>query len=403
MNATSPSEDPKHAFLLRAGELLHRYGTPSFRFEGVMDKIAGSLGVPATFLYTPTSLIVEFGIGASARTRVLRIESTDTDISKLLAIDSVLERVEARSIDLTTAIQELERIDNSGAPFSATVQLVAATGVSAGLATLFGGGAMEAFVTGLFGLLTGLFVMRRARTPQPGLFEPMIGFVVAFAAVCLAHWININDRLVTLAVLILPIPGLALTIALTELALGHLASGSARLAGAMVKLFTLVVGVALAWRITETWAGPVPPPLEPPSAFVLWLVIAMSSVAFAILFKAPVSEWIAIVMVVIAGFIASRIVSALAGVELASFAGAFAVGCGSNAYARLRNRPAMIPQTPGLLILVPGSIGYRSLTAMVEHDMMLGVELAFSMSIVGVALVGGLLFANLVISPKRLL
>ncbi|MEL6108177.1 MAG: threonine/serine exporter family protein [Planctomycetota bacterium] len=403
MNLPLPDNNPKHAFLLRAGKLLHRYGTPSFRFEGVMDKIARSLHVPATFLYTPTSLIVELGEGDQSRVRVIRIESTDTDISKILAIDSVLEQVECKEIDPVAAIERLEQIDQAGPPFSPTAQLAAATTVSAGLATLFGGGIVEALVTAVFGLLIGLFSMGRARTPQPGLFEPLVGFLVALAAVSLAHWINLNDRLVTLAVLVLPIPGLALTIALTELALGHLASGSARLAGAMVKLFTLVVGVALAWRITENWAGAAAPPVQAPAELILWLVIAVSSVAFAILFKAPVSEWAAIVLVVIAGFLASRIVSALAGVELASFAGAFAVGCGSNTYARLRNRPAMIPQTPGLLILVPGSLGYRSLTAMVEHDMLLGVELAFSMSIVGVALVGGLLFANLVISPRRLL
>ena len=403
MNGTNPADDAKYAFLLRAGELLHRFGAPSFRFEGVMDKVAQSIDVPATFLYTPTSLIVELGEGNAARTRVIRIESTDTDISKILAIDKVLEGVEAGDADLAEALGDLDRIDRAGAPFSPQVQLIAATTVSAGLATLFGGRVLEVAITAVFGFLIGLIAMGRARTPQPGLFEPMLGFVVALATVCLGHWVNINDRLVTLAVLILPIPGLALTIALTELALGHLASGSARLAGAMVKLFTLVVGVALAWRVTEAWAGVAAPPVQPPPEVVLWMVITMSSVAFAILFKAPMSEWTAIVVVVIAGFLASRIVSSLAGVELASFAGAFAVGCGSNAYARLCNRPAMIPQTPGLLILVPGSLGYRSLTAMVEHDMLLGVELAFSMSIVGVALVGGLLFANLVISPKRLL
>jgi uncharacterized membrane protein YjjB (DUF3815 family) len=63
----------------------------------------------------------------------------------------------------------------------------------------------------------------------------------------------------------------------------------------------------------------------------------------------------------------------------------------------------MIPQTPGLLILVPGAIGYTSLTAMIENNTIRGVELAFSMSVIGVALVGGLLLANQVISPKRIL
>ena len=63
----------------------------------------------------------------------------------------------------------------------------------------------------------------------------------------------------------------------------------------------------------------------------------------------------------------------------------------------------MVSQTPGLLILVPGSIGYRSLTALLNGETIRGVELGFSMVIVGVALVGGLLMANLLVSPKRIL
>jgi len=106
---------------------------------------------------------------------------------------------------------------------------------------------------------------------------------------------------------------------------------------------------------------------------------------------------------VVGGFAVGRFVSETAGTEFGAFAGALMVGCGSNVYARTLNRPAMVPQTPGLLILVPGSVGYNSLTAMLESDTIRGVELAFSMMIVGVALVGGLLLANQIISPKRIL
>jgi hypothetical protein len=40
---------------------------------------------------------------------------------------------------------------------------------------------------------------------------------------------------------------------------------------------------------------------------------------------------------------------------------------------------------------------------MIDNQTIRGVELAFSMSILGVALVGGLLLANQLISPKRIL
>jgi uncharacterized membrane protein YjjB (DUF3815 family) len=91
------------------------------------------------------------------------------------------------------------------------------------------------------------------------------------------------------------------------------------------------------------------------------------------------------------------------GNDLAGGAGALAVGLLSNLYARLEDRPAIIPLTPGILMLVPGSLGYRSLTAFLESDATLGTAMAFQTGLVAVSLVGGLLLSNLIIPPRRIL
>ena len=91
------------------------------------------------------------------------------------------------------------------------------------------------------------------------------------------------------------------------------------------------------------------------------------------------------------------------GSEFAPFLGALAVGCASNSYARWIDRPASVPLIPGILLLVPGSVGYRSLTAFLENQAVQGIELAFTTTLVAASLVGGLLVANVVVPPKRLL
>jgi uncharacterized membrane protein YjjP (DUF1212 family) len=401
--SNEPSLLAKHAFLLRTAELLHRYGTPSFRLEGVMAKVAGTLKLPGVFLYTPTALVVSLGKGAAERTYVRRIESGEIDISKLLALDAILEQVEASELTIAEAADRLEAAANAPGPFPASVAMTASAMACSGVAVIFGGTAYDTLLAGVFGLIIAYVASVFARFGQRGLLEPMLGFTVAVAAVAIARWLPVNDRLVTLAALILPIPGLTLTIALTELAVGHLSSGSARLAGAMVTLLTLVLGVAIGWQITTDWERLAAPAGDALPWWSLWIAVGVTPIAFAIVFKAPVSQWPAIIAVVLGGFVTSSTLSGLAGPEVGALVGALVVGCGSNIYARLRNRPAMIPQTPGLLVLVPGSVGYRALTAMVEHDPLRGVELAFSMSVIGVALVGGLLLANQVISPKRIL
>ncbi len=89
------------------------------------------------------------------------------------------------------------------------------------------------------------------------------------------------------------------------------------------------------------------------------------------------------------------------GVEVGSFLGALVVGCCSNFYARVTDKPAMVPVAP-VLILVPGSLGYRSLTALLNFRQTVeGVEFAFGMMLVAMALVGGLLAASAIVPPKR--
>ena len=46
--------------------------------------------------------------------------------------------------------------------------------------------------------------------------------------------------------------------------------------------------------------------------------------------------------------------------------GALTVGVASNWYSRLMDHPAIIPQVPGILMLVPGSVGFRGLAALLR-------------------------------------
>ena len=56
---------------------------------------------------------------------------------------------------------------------------------------------------------------------------------------------------------------------------------------------------------------------------------------------------------------------------------------------------------PGLLILVPGSVGYKSIIALIENDILKGLETAFEVSIIAISLVSGLLVSSLLKLPMR--
>ena len=54
---------------------------------------------------------------------------------------------------------------------------------------------------------------------------------------------------------------------------------------------------------------------------------------------------------------------------------------------------------PGILLLVPGSIGYRSMSSLMERDTVAGIATAFTMVLTAVSLVAGLLIAG-VLAPE---
>ena len=63
-------------------------------------------------------------------------------------------------------------------------------------------------------------------------------------------------------------------------------------------------------------------------------------------------------------------------------------------------RPASIVQIPGLILLVPGSIGMRSLSALLGQDVISGLETGFLAVMVAVALATGMILASALVPPR---
>jgi uncharacterized membrane protein YjjB (DUF3815 family) len=90
------------------------------------------------------------------------------------------------------------------------------------------------------------------------------------------------------------------------------------------------------------------------------------------------------------------------GVAFGTFTGSFAVALASSAFERWKKRPSAVVLVPGILLLVPGSIGFRSLVSLMDRKVVAGLETAFSMILTAIALVAGLLIASVVAPEPRL-
>ena len=397
-------EAPDATLLIRFGRALHEAGTAAPQLESALARLARRLAVQAQFFSTPTSLFIAFGDGIDQRTHLERVSPGEIDLGRLADLENLLERLTSGELSSAAANAELDALERRPLRYPRGLTGLCWGLASATSAVFLGGTLREVAVAGLVGLLTGILAWLAERRPSAErLFEPFAAAFAAFSAAAVAHaFPPLSAYIATVAGLIVLLPGYTLTTALSELATRHLSSGTSRFAGALVTFLMIGLGVAVGGRIAEAIWGGVPGviPLGPPT----WLQLAallVAPLALAVLLRAPRSEMPWIVLVGAIGYFGGRF-----GVEafepaVGMFFGALSVGLAAAAYARLRKRPASVALVPGILMLVPGSIGYKSLTALLAAEVVPGIETAFRMLLVASSLVAGLLVASALTVASR--
>jgi uncharacterized membrane protein YjjP (DUF1212 family) len=395
--------DNRIVFLLRLGEALHLAGYATYRLEAELDWVAERLGMLGQFFTTPTSIFASFGADGAQRTFMMRVEPAGPDLGRMVRVTEIAHAVAERRIKPQEGSLELQAIKDAKPPYGLLTMTLAYVLASASAARLLGGGLMEIAVAGGAGLLTGLLAALARRLSALGrVFEPVAACGCALVAGLLgARWPVYSVPIVTLAGLIVLIPGLTLTTAIAELAMRHLASGTARLSSAFVTFIAIGLGVALGTALASRAIAPAPlvSPVGLPG-WTLWPALLASAIAFTVLLGADRRDARWIIAAGAVAFLGSILGAQLFGPELGVFVGAFAVAAGANLWSRVTGRPAAVLQVPGLLVLVPGSIGFRSIAALLESQVVSGIGTGFSMLLTAAALVIGLTSANAVV-PER--
>jgi uncharacterized membrane protein YjjP (DUF1212 family) len=394
------------AFVLELGRALHRAGHPAQRLEDSLGAISRRLGlVNHQFFSTPTSIMASFGPLGRQRTHMLRVEPGEVNLGTLAALEQVSLEVAGGRMSPADGIGAITRITSAPAPYGPALTTLAYGVVSGAATQFFGGGGREVAVAAVLGLGVGLLALvARGRPRLARVFEPVAAVLVSAGALGLAQVTGALSVLVaTLGGLIVLLPGLTLTVAMSELATRNLASGTARISGAFMTFLAIAFGVALGNRIGGAAFGAVPAAVTAPlPEWTAYLAVVAAGLGFVVVLQAEPRDALWIVLIGALGVIGGRAGAATLGVELGTFAGALAVGLASSAYARFAQRPAAVVSVPGILLLVPGSVGFRGLTSLLEREAVAGIETIFSMILTAVALVAGLLVAAAVAPEARM-
>jgi uncharacterized membrane protein YjjP (DUF1212 family) len=393
-------------FVLRLGRALQCYGLSSQRLEDLLGATAERLGLSGhQFFSTPTSIMASFGPVGRQHTHMLRTEPGEVNLGKLAALDRLGVQVADGRCTPEEGSAEIVRIAAAPPPYG-PMPVTLAFGLVSGAACQFlGGGGREVLAAAVLGLGLGFLALLTGALPRlGGVFEPLAAFLVSAGAIGMAHLLGPMSVLTaTLAGLIVLLPGLTLTTAMAELATRHLASGVARLSGAFSTFLALAFGVALGNRVGAAVFGAAPGVAASPGpAWASVIALLVAPLCFTVILRAEPRDAPWIVLAGALGVLGGRLGAATFGVELGTFAGAFAVALAGNVYERWRRRPSAVIVVPGILLLVPGSVGFRSLTSLIDREPVTGIETAFSMILTAIALVAGMLVAGVIVPERRI-
>lgn len=411
MSAHRSPFNTRVAFVVETARRLHQYGTAAPRLEMAVSRVGERLGLRIEVWSSPTAIILSASTldatntaALAEVTQVMRLPPGDVDLARLCRVDRIADEVIAGTLDVEDGFRQLRALTEPR-PRWWWPLTVAAFGIAAAMvAVLLHGAWVDQLAAGVIGIVIGQVTVSSAGHPRMAVASEAIAALLAtlIAGAIGAFIVPLALKTVVISGLIVLMPGLALTNAVREISTQHLVSGTARLAGALSSLLKLTFGTLAGAQILDLLGWHVlGAPLAAAPDWIEFPALLLGSAAFGVLFQAAPRDWPLVMGAAIIGYLSTRMGTGLYGPSFGVFVGGLIIAALSNLYARYRHRPGALLREPGIILLVPGAVGFRSVSLLLERNVHIGTDAALLLISLLVALVAGLLFGDLLIGPRR--
>jgi uncharacterized membrane protein YjjP (DUF1212 family) len=410
MSAATPTA--RMQFVVEIARRLHQYGTSAPRLEAAIDSVSARLELNCHSLSTPTSILFSFTDRNKADntlaevTQVIRVSPGQDDLRALTEVSLIADRVIDGELDIEQGSRLLREICDRPTGRRRTLEALSYGLAAAAVAAILQSSWADMVVAGVIGTVVGMLAVVCEMRPR---LRPSLEAISALLATIIAtlvsvYLVSLNLKSVVLASLIVLLPGLTLTTAVRELSTQHLVSGVARFAGAVATLIKLAFGTIVANQLC-TLLHLVPETQALPSApgWARWVALVFGSFSFAVLFRTARRDIPLVMASAALGYVTTYYGAMQFSPEFGVFLAGLVMGALSNLYTRISRRPAALVRLPGIILLVPGSVGFLSLSLLGQRDVFLGINMAVSLIGILTCLVAGLLFGDLIVPARRIL
>jgi uncharacterized membrane protein YjjP (DUF1212 family) len=392
--------------LVRVAEALHESGAPSYRIEASVAAVGRRFDMVTAVFAVPTGLTLGLGPVDRQKMRMIRTRPRSPALQRMRLVDIVIRDLVSGDCDAGAGVRRLDEIAASPSPWGRRATLLAFMLTGAGVAILSGGTMWTALAASIAAGGVALILRIFGSSPHRA---PLADFVAAFVAAVLANalaiWFGSDPRLTLIAAIIVLVPGLTLTIAMRELAMGELTAGSARLMGALTTFVALGFGAGLGEGVGELLS-----PVQvtevataSPTVWTLLPAVFAASIGLMILLgEIPrMTHWF--LAAVLLGWGSIQVAAPFASPEVTAAIAALAVGLGGNLANRFRGVPTALVAVPGLIVLVPGALGLTGFRSLMSDDPITGLNTIIDAMLIGGGLVAGLLVAAMLLPPRTAL
>jgi len=400
-------------FLKRFARRLHQAGVPAHQLEGMIRVLSGKLGYQCDIWSSPTAVFMSLrqqdddDDNQPVPMQLIRLQPGSTNLADTAELYRLAEKVLEGELSLVEADQRL-RLPRVSDLFPPWLKLLSAALVSGAFAMMLAASWQGGIVAALAGFLVAVLYANAGKALRAGGMEAIAAVLVTVMTYAFNQVLtSIEPASIIMSGLIVLMPGLSLTIAVTELSTDHLTSGSARLAGALITLLKLALGVLIGTVISDwlNWdaKGSVSLAASMPPDWIQWPALLVAALGFAVIFNVRRRDFHLAVMAAVAGYGVSRLGVMIGGTEFGVMLAALVVGVLGNLLGRALRRPASLIRVPGIILLVPGALGYRTVTNVLLNGTPNPQETALLVAMLVVSLVGGLLIGNTIVPPRRYL
>jgi uncharacterized membrane protein YjjP (DUF1212 family) len=361
--------------MYRLGQAQLACGEQTAQVELLLRRIAAAYGMRRSRVVAfPTAVFISFHDGEQERVTLAEGPVQRLRLDQMADVYALTQAAERAEIAPTDALRRLSAILRTQARFGSMGIVVGHALLTLGLAMVLRPSLLNLVVAVACGALVGaLKLVDRDRSvlavPTPVLAAALVSLVVFLL---LRYGVPVDPAYVLVPPLVSFLPGAMLSLGMVELAYGDQVSGSSRLIAGFVQLvllaFGFVAGAILVGYTPEDLleAARQTAPL-PWGVWGPWLAVLVFSVGVYVHFSAPRDSFPWILLVLLAAFAAQQLATRLFGSELSGFFGMMvAMPLAYLVQTYFQGPPAMVTFLPSFWLVVPGSLGLRSVTQLLS-------------------------------------